>query len=938
MSKLKNKYLFADKKIFFCFLYAILAATILLPSGACCQCAENEIYNKAAAIEANSSLSATQKLNAFYALKIESERCKLPEDSVYAKILEEISVLEFRAKNYTVALSYALDALRINNSGRKNCSKLQAVKNYSTLAHYYDQMLLFVKALAYYDSTITLSANVGTLNYIIDARLYKSYVYFRAGDFQKGVEESTVGLALCKMNNDTLSFLRFLNQRAQSLFFQDKLEQADQDVKSAIQLATNLNQPLQLASAYKMKGFICARRRDFPSAETSFIRSIGARLLTKDYGQIASDYNDFGNFYRDSARLYDKAKECYRKGISYAQNIADSIRLGMINVNLTRTFFYEHNYPQAESSYLNQMQFFNLSAGNDFLLNPPAQAINLVGNKHIITAILKDKIALLLTEYQQTKHKKYLSATLQTARVADSVITQTRYEQVGQQSKLYWRNNTRELYNNSIDACYLANDPAAAFFFLEKSRAVLLSDRLNELGAMAHLPPAESAKQEAFQIALTEQEQKLSTLNDNSNDYFVQQNKLLHAKENFEHYIKSLEQKYPAYYQYKYDDEVPTLTDLQKYLAKNNQSFVDYFIGDTVSYILAITPQSAKFIRLTQEEFNREQLVSFLQLFSDKEKLNSNYAAFAATSNSLYKMLFQKLQLPKGRVIICSDNFLIPFDALCDDASGKHFLLYDYTFSYVYSARYLMKPFSNPTAVGNFLGFAPVSFANYLDVPPLKNAADALHASAAFYKNDKLFTGQNATRSNFFNYASSYSVVSIFSHARADTTENEPVLFMQDSVIHLSELQRLSNPAAKLVLLSACQTNIGKNATGEGVYSLARGFSSAGIPSVVATMWKADEQTIYAISEKFNEYLSHGMSKDEALQKAKLFFIQNNGNEKMLPYYWANMIVIGNTDAINLATKQNNYWWWIAGVCCLVLAGLWIFRTRVFIKTNNKMN
>jgi CHAT domain-containing protein len=148
---------------------------------------------------------------------------------------------------------------------------------------------------------------------------------------------------------------------------------------------------------------------------------------------------------------------------------------------------------------------------------------------------------------------------------------------------------------------------------------------------------------------------------------------------------------------------------------------------------------------------------------------------------------------------------------------------------------------------------------------------------------------------------------------------------MHDSVIYLSDLQRLNNPAARLVLLSACQTNIGKNATGEGVYSLARGFSSAGIPSVVATLWSADEQMIYAISEKLNEYLSKGMSKDEALQKAKLYFIQKNIGEKMLPYYWANVVLIGNTDAINLATKQNNSWWWIAGIAVAVVVAAIVF-------------
>jgi len=282
---------------------------------------------------------------------------------------------------------------------------------------------------------------------------------------------------------------------------------------------------------------------------------------------------------------------------------------------------------------------------------------------------------------------------------------------------------------------------------------------------------------------------------------------------------------------------------------------------------------------------------------------------------------------------VCTDDMVIPFDALCTDAAGKNFLLNAYSFSYVYSARYLMKHFNNVKAKGDFLGFAPVSFASQLNVINLKNAAIALHASATYYPDYKLFTGQNATRRNFFNYVSSYSVVSIFSHARADTTDSEPVLFMHDSLIYLSELQLLNRPATELVLLSACQTNVGKSATGEGVYSLARGFATAGISAVAATLWKADEQTIYNISEKFNEYLSEGMNKDEALQKAKLYFIKNNTNsEKLLPYYWANMILIGNADSIKFETAGNHNDLWIITAAGVLLLALIFF----FIRRNKK--
>jgi len=169
-------------------------------------------------------------------------------------------------------------------------------------------------------------------------------------------------------------------------------------------------------------------------------------------------------------------------------------------------------------------------------------------------------------------------------------------------------------------------------------------------------------------------------------------------------------------------------------------------------------------------------------------------------------------------------------------------------------------------------------------------------------------------------------VANVFSHASADSSENEPRLYMHDTTINLSELQRLNRPATKLVVLSACQTNVGKNATGEGIYSLARGFTSAGIPSIAATLWKADEDMIYQISEKFNENLVQGMAKDSALQKAKIDFIKSNSKEKLLPYYWANMVLIGNTSPLQL-TANTSMWWWIAAI-------ITIFVTIIILKAN----
>jgi hypothetical protein len=94
--------------------------------------------------------------------------------------------------------------------------------------------------------------------------------------------------------------------------------------------------------------------------------------------------------------------------------------------------------------------------------------------------------------------------------------------------------------------------------------------------------------------------------------------KLLQAKEDLDNYIKTLQDRYAAYYQYKYADDVPDIYALQKYLSKNKQAFVHYFISDTTIYMLGITASSSKLIKLSRQQFNAK-LSHFLKICSDKQ-------------------------------------------------------------------------------------------------------------------------------------------------------------------------------------------------------------------------------------------------------------------------------------------------------------------------------
>ena len=98
---------------------------------------------------------------------------------------------------------------------------------------------------------------------------------------------------------------------------------------------------------------------------------------------------------------------------------------------------------------------------------------------------------------------------------------------------------------------------------------------------------------------------------------------------------------------------------------------------------------------------------------------------------------------------------------------------------------------------------------------------------------------------------------------------------------------------ADLVVLSACQTGLGKLVRGEGMVGLTRAFMYAGTPSVVVSLWSvSDMSTAALMGEFYKNLIKNRLSKTDALRKAQLTLI---GDEKYAhPFYWAPFVLIGD--------------------------------------------
>lgn len=112
-----------------------------------------------------------------------------------------------------------------------------------------------------------------------------------------------------------------------------------------------------------------------------------------------------------------------------------------------------------------------------------------------------------------------------------------------------------------------------------------------------------------------------------------------------------------------------------------------------------------------------------------------------------------------------------------------------------------------------------------------------------------------------------------------------------DGFLQLHEIYNLKLPA-ELVVLSACETGIGKQIRGEGLIALTRGFMHAGAVRVVASLWKVDDAATAALMAQFyKEMFTNGKRPAEALKEAQISIAKHKRWRD--PYFWAGFVLQG---------------------------------------------
>jgi len=154
--------------------------------------------------------------------------------------------------------------------------------------------------------------------------------------------------------------------------------------------------------------------------------------------------------------------------------------------------------------------------------------------------------------------------------------------------------------------------------------------------------------------------------------------------------------------------------------------------------------------------------------------------------------------------------------------------------------------------------------------------------------------GHNATKAAVMSdELRRYRIVHFAAHTRLDDE------YPERSSLVLSLFDKRGNPlsgdlrlqdmynlklSAELVVLSACETALGKDVKGEGLISMVRGFMYSGTPRVLASMWKVDDDaTAQLMKEFYKQLLENKLTPTKAIQQAQIIQWRQTPN----PFRWA---------------------------------------------------
>lgn len=349
--------------------------------------------------------------------------------------------------------------------------------------------------------------------------------------------------------------------------------------------------------------------------------------------------------------------------------------------------------------------------------------------------------------------------------------------------------------------------------------------------------------------------------------------------------------------------------------AIDEKAILRYIVTQKHVFAISINNASVEVALLKDTDTLKNLVNTYTQKIKTLDK-NLN-----ALSTKLYGLLIEPAlkDVEAGKqLLIVPDGFLnyLPYETL-RDASGTY-VLQNHSIGYATSLPlYQLQQNKDEPKNNRIAVFAPqykeaslTSVGERQGLLKLENTKEEATLVSSFFTGE-VFTDPTNMKQQFLSDASSYTMLHMAMHAIIeDGEETSNLVFSLEDRLYLSQLYGMELPSS-LVVLSACNTGSGNLKDGEGVISLSRAFTYAGVAATVTSLWQVPDKQTKQLMGYFYENLKEGLNKADALSKAKLDYIKNTKNAELRhPYYWAGFVLNGSSQPL---PKAPTLWYFMLG-------------------------
>ncbi|MDR6760868.1 CHAT domain-containing protein [Flavobacterium sp. 2755] len=554
-------------------------------------------------------------------------------------------------------------------------------------------------------------------------------------------------------------------------------------------------------------------------------------------------------------------------------------------------------------------------------------------NQLYAETVLVDALDLQAEILKIKDPKKALKAFKLSFYIEDLLMNSLVYENSKILMQLRSRNRTEkcisiyeELFKKENKTEYLEN----AFQLSEKTKSgILKSYRSNIKNASAEEKQLLQELQNISNSILKEQ-QKVELANISEiNRLIKKQNEIMIS-------LKNVQSKNADYIPEKCDSKA-----LLSKLENDKAMMVYYFMGSENLYFFILQNNQIGLNHINITHLGIPRIAQFIDYFNKPDAITNDISGYNHYGKDVYDLLKLPSNAAYQNLIIVPDGILnfLPFEALITQESKTtnfakmHYLLNDFKIAYNTSANIYLNSRPVSKSEKTVLGVFPVFEKTAFELSYSKKELESIRSN---FKG-KYLENSSASFSNFKNNASNYSVLHLSTHASSGDIETPASIKFYDQEILYSELYNLHiNP--DLVVLSACETGIGKLYKAEGAMSIARGFQFAGAQNLLFSLWKVNDFTTSVFMSDFYKNVKNDVSYFEANSNAKLEYLNDKSipNAKKSPYYWSSFVYYGS---ISAKEKSGNYIYYV--ISFLIVIGLFLIfnqyrKWKIFTRFSKK--